>query len=161
MPHLVGSVLDIGCSANPIAVLIDPQSYIGFDINDTAVTAARQRFPEHRFCSRLPTDETFDTVIAVAVIEHLDDPAADLAAWKSVLKPDGRIVLTTPHPWSRWFHDTGATLGLFSRHASEDHNDFIDRKKMADIACQAGMRMLSHRRFLFGVNQLFVLESVH
>lgn len=159
--HLRGAILDIGCSAGPMAAEIDPQFYVGFDIDQIAIDQARQRFPLHDFRTTLPVGQVFDTVIALAVLEHLPDPTKELTAWKSVLHSDGHMVLTTPHPMARRIHDIGAGIGLFSRHASEDHEDFLDVMAMHEVAQRAGMEIGSHRRFMFGVNQLFVLRTVH
>ena len=39
----------------------------------------------------------FDTIVAGEVIEHLENPAQFLARAHEHLKPDGRLVLTTPY----------------------------------------------------------------
>ena len=39
----------------------------------------------------------FDAVYAGEILEHLADPDAALAAWVRVLRPGGRLVVTTPN----------------------------------------------------------------
>lgn len=47
---------------------------------------------------RLPfADGTFDGIVSLEVIEHMADVLAYLAELKRVLKPGGRIVISTPH----------------------------------------------------------------
>jgi SAM-dependent methyltransferase len=45
----------------------------------------------------------FDTIIAGELIEHLEDPGAFLRCAARHLKPGGRIILTTPYPFSIGF----------------------------------------------------------
>lgn len=49
--------------------------------------------------SRLPA-ASFDVVLCTEVIEHVADSPAALAGIRRVLKPGGRLVLSTPQRWS-------------------------------------------------------------
>lgn len=157
-PHLQGSVLDIGCGIGFLAGLVDPDRYLGFDIYAPAVEEARRRCPNHRFVTELSEDRRFDTVVALAVIEHLEDPVETLRHWAARLTDRGRLVMTTPHPAGQHVYDIGARLGAFSRHASDDHEALIGRGTMAALAREVGLTVTVDRRFLLGMNQLFVLE---
>ena len=42
-------------------------------------------------------DETFDTVISCETIEHLVDPVGAMREFYRMLRPGGRVVLTTPN----------------------------------------------------------------
>ena len=51
---------------------------------------------------------SFDTVVALEVLEHVRNPDACLAEIDRVLRPDGRVLLTVPFvaplhqlPWTR------------------------------------------------------------
>ncbi|MBN1513149.1 MAG: methyltransferase domain-containing protein, partial [Phycisphaerae bacterium] len=127
------------------------------------VRLARRRYPEHTF---LTLDEFqdgrtlpgFDVIVALAVIEHVDDPGDWLARLAAHLNPGGRIVLTTPHPAWRRVHDLGAAVGLFSREAAEEHHALLDEPALRELATNAGLDLIHSRRFLLGANQLFVLR---
>jgi SAM-dependent methyltransferase len=45
-------------------------------------------------------DESFDLVLCSEVIEHIADPAGALASMRRILRPGGRLVLSTPHRFS-------------------------------------------------------------
>ena len=70
-----------------------------------------------------------------------------------------RLVLTTPHPSVDMVHTLGARLGIFSRHASEEHQDLLDHAGLVQAAGRGGLSVELYRRFLLGANQLAVLRA--
>ena len=156
-----GKVLDVGCGGGALAALIAPANYLGVDVDEDVLATARRIHPHHRFSASLPTTgDAFDTVVALAVIEHVDRPASFLRMLESFLhpSPESRIVLTTPHPLLGWVHTMGASVGVFSRHSSEEHKDLLGRRRLAATAADSGLRVMLYRRFLLGANQLAVLR---
>ncbi len=94
-------VLDIGCGPADMFDLMPEVDYQGFDLNPSYVEQARKRYGDS--CRVLCADvaeylnddpSRFDVVMAIGVLHHLDDDAADslvkLAA--SALKPEGRLI---------------------------------------------------------------------
>lgn len=163
-PYLKGRVLDFGCGAGGLAVTIRATQYLGVERDRLAREQAMLSFPQHRFVSELPEiSSQFDTIVALAVIEHFKNPSHFLQMLFPYLNdlPESRVVLTTPHPLTALIHKTGATLGLFSRHASEEHEDLLDKKKLETVGNQANLRLVSYQRFLFGVNQIAVYAKGH
>jgi 2-polyprenyl-3-methyl-5-hydroxy-6-metoxy-1,4-benzoquinol methylase len=158
--YLRGRVLDFGCNDGALLAYCSAENYVGLDIAENGLNRARAKHPDVRFVAALEPDEKFDTVAALAMIEHVPNPGKLLAEWAGLLAPGGRIVLTTPHPRMEWAHTVGAKLRIFSSEAHDEHEDLLDRPKMAEIAATAGLRILVYKRFLFGANQLFVLAPV-
>lgn len=156
-PHLRGRVLDFGCGVGALSSECRPDSYLGVDIDDDSLELARRRSPAYRFQRELPDSGRFDTIVLLAVIEHVADAAGLLRRLKTLLLPQGRILLTTPHRCMDDVHAAGAWLGLFSREAGEDHERLYDSAAMRALAEQSGFLVLEERRFLLGANQLFVL----
>ena len=162
-PFLKGRILDVGCGSGALAGLIDPASYVGIEVDETSLKKAKDHFPQHSFQSALPSvSEKFDTVVSLAVIEHVQDPAVFLESLAQYLNggPDACIVVTTPHPAADWIHYMGASIGLFSMHANEEHEDLLDREKLVKIGESIGLVMVKYGRFLFGGNQLAVFAQV-
>lgn len=158
-PYLRGRVLDFGCGSGGLAALIDHDRYLGVEIDSLSLELAQRRFAAHRFMSGLPDpSEKFDTVVLLAVIEHVDEPAALLGQLAGYLTDagSGRIVVTTPHPSVEWVHEYGAAMGLFSKHAGEEHKDLLDRAKLEQAGRQAGLALMSYSRFLLGANQIAI-----
>lgn len=159
-PYLRGQVLDYGCGSGMLAAYVEPGRYFGVDTDPAMIDLARSTFPRHTFSvEELPQGRRFDTIVALAVIEHVPDPAAFLTRAIAHLAPRGSIVLTTPHPDFHFVHELGARLGFFSRAASEEHQELLDGRAMRRLAIDCGLNITGYRRFLFGANQLFLLQA--
>ena len=160
MPFVRGSVVDFGCGVGALAEHISCDRYVGVDKDSEIIDIARKSYPSHTFYTLEEFEESrgkFDTVVALAVIEHVDSVQDFMAQLKSLLMPKGIIVITTPHKSSRFIYRVGARLGLFSRAAEQEHKALFDARAMAGIAGEAGLELVEYRRFLFLLNQLIVL----
>jgi SAM-dependent methyltransferase len=75
----------------------------GIDISQTAVAYAQAQCPGAQFQvamleEKLPfADEAFAAIWCTEVVEHLFDVHAALAELNRVLRPGGKLILTTPH----------------------------------------------------------------
>ncbi len=162
LPFVRGRILDVGCGSGALASFVPAKDYAGVDVDGVALALARTRHPRHVFLRRLPPvgSDAFDTVVALAVIEHVDDIGgflSELAARLSA-EPGASIVVTTPWPALRPLHAVGAALGVFSRSARDEHKVMIGRQALAEYCAGSGLRIVAFRRFLLGVNQLAVLR---
>ncbi|MQY04444.1 glycosyltransferase family protein [Actinomadura macrotermitis] len=123
-----GEVLDIGCSQGIASILCARRGLrtVGLDSERDRIEYAladRDREPqivqdllEFRVGDARQPDlppDSFDTVLLGEVVEHLVDASPILDAARQVLRPGGRLVLTTPfgyHP----HHDHRATFYVAS-----------------------------------------------
>ena len=98
-----GVVLDVGCGlGGHLARLNTASLRVGIDPGLSGLKRGKKRFPENIFiCAnayRLPfLNDTFDTVICIDVIEHVDQPLELLKEIKRVLKQNGLLFLQTPN----------------------------------------------------------------
>lgn len=162
-PYLLGHILDIGCGSGALAALVPADHYIGVEMDAISLRQAQLRFPSHRFASILPEspDLLFDTIILLAVIEHVSDPGRFLGTLTTHLSESATacIVVTTPHPSVKWVHDIGTAFGLFSKHANEEHDVLLDRSRLEMVGIQAALKLVKYRRFLFGTNQIAIFKK--
>jgi SAM-dependent methyltransferase len=103
-------VLDIGCGTGGVLAHLGPfgRAY-GIDPSSEAAGYCRKRGVEMSLASGLDLpfpDQTFDAVLALDVIEHVDDDVGMLREARRVLRPGGVAVLTVPAlPWLWSSHD--------------------------------------------------------
>lgn len=102
----IGKILDVGCGDGYITSLIfeNFKDVIGIDISKKAIKFAREKNQGVTFvvgtCTNLPfSDESFDTIVASEVIEHINynDGKAFLKEARRVLSPKGKIIISTPN----------------------------------------------------------------
>ena len=150
-------MLDVGSSSGALARHVSRDNYVGFEIDLASKEQARRDFPGHIFLDELPS-ELFDTVVALAVVEHLSKPAVTVGEWTACTRPGGRLVLTTPHRAFRWAHEAGAKMGLSSQVAADDHETLFTKSTLVAELRKLPLTLEHYRRFLFGMNQLFVFR---
>lgn len=160
IPFLRGRVLDLGAGGGGLALFVDPDNYLGVERDARSLKDARTLFPSHSFTDSLEGAGEFDTVVSLAVIEHAADPSGFLSMLNCHLKNSiqSRIVITTPHPAVDWVHGIGAKLGLFSSHASEEHEALLGHRELLSIGEKNNLVLTHYQRFLFGANQLAIYK---
>lgn len=99
-----------------------------------------------------------DYITCIAFLEHIDHPGNFVQYSHKLLATNGRFIGTTPHPCGRLVHDSLSKIYLCSRHGAEEHTDFLGKKEIEDIARNSGGVLATYRRFLLGLNQLFVIK---
>ena len=158
IPYLRGSVLDYGCATGTLAEHVAADSYFGLDRDEDSLETARNNHPSHRFGTVDDVDnEEYDTIAALAVIEHLPDPEAFMTWCEERLRSGGHLLITTGIPQTDWLHDIGSKMGLLSREVHEEHVSIMNAKGLAGLATDK-LSLVEQKYFLFGVNHLAVFR---
>lgn len=104
LPSAYGTVLDVGCGAQPYRRLLPSHvHYIGIDTSDAGNHFGYQA-PDTLYFSgvRWPVgDESVDLVLCSEVLEHVSEPGIFLSEMYRCLRPGGRVLLTVPFA-ARW-----------------------------------------------------------
>jgi SAM-dependent methyltransferase len=107
-----GPYLDFGCGTGHLLrrlAALGPAA--GFEVSPWAAAAARATAGAvvHEHLDDIPTGG-FALVVAVHVLEHLDDDAVTsaLRTWHRVLRPGGRALVVTPDPAGRGYALSGS-----------------------------------------------------
>jgi SAM-dependent methyltransferase len=162
-------ILDVGCGSHPFFLLAAPFSRkVGVDQIEPVAGATPPGLELSRLslngAVRLPfPDASFACVSSLAVIEHLEPAGlpALMAEIRRVLKPEGRLVLTTPHAFADGILRFLARLGLVSKEEIDEHKSLFRHGHIRDLLVQAGFPAdkTRVRGFLMGLNILAVAEK--
>jgi 2-polyprenyl-3-methyl-5-hydroxy-6-metoxy-1,4-benzoquinol methylase len=167
-PYVRGDVLDVGCGPAMIKQKFGNRidAYVGVDRNAGLVEKLRVKFPDADFHAvdldegRLSLGGKFDTILLIAIIEHVFNQKHLFREVVRHLKPGGSIVITTPTPFGNdVVHRLGAAIGLFAKTAADDHIVIYNRRRLEILAREFGLKLETYRTFGFGCNQLAILRT--
>ena len=153
LPHVRGRLLDLGCGSNRLVrhysngVGVDVHPWPGADVvvDDTAAL----QWESH----------SFDTITIVAALNHIPNRAAVLNECRRVLRPGGRVVMTMLTPrTSRLWHWIRGSWDADQRERGMRPGEVFGftSKELVDLFERAGFVLLSRRRFMLGVNCLYI-----
>ena len=142
-----GRLLDVGCAAG--FFLAEARAFYdvqGVELSTWSSAYARERLNLPVFTgtlqdAHLPADH-FDVVTLWDVIEHVPEPVPVLAAAARVLKPGGRLVLSTGDWGSAYAQARGADWHLMT---PPWHLTMFSRASLQAAAERAGLRVVAWR----------------
>jgi 2-polyprenyl-3-methyl-5-hydroxy-6-metoxy-1,4-benzoquinol methylase len=163
-----GSVLEVGCGYAAVFSHYreNIDSYTGVEMTHKRVKDLRKKYPEADFYKRdldqeeLKLNGKYDTILSIAVIEHLFNQKFSFNELVKHLNPGGRIIITTPTPLGNDIvHRFGSMVGLFNNNAHDDHIVVLNKKRFEILAKEFDMKIVEYKTFQLGCNQLVVLEK--
>jgi 2-polyprenyl-3-methyl-5-hydroxy-6-metoxy-1,4-benzoquinol methylase len=99
-------IFDLGCGNGAMCGALKKQGFevVGCDPSSDGIAIATRTYPEIRFVplgvyddAQAIGESNFDVVVSAEVVEHLFSPRALPRFAKSLLKPGGHLILTTPY----------------------------------------------------------------
>jgi SAM-dependent methyltransferase len=121
------------CDQNPDTLGVDIDAE-GIDILNKHGFNTR-----HENVITMDLGQTFDTIVAGELIEHLPNPGTFLENMSRHLKPDGTLVITTPNPfyskqtWKIWRHSQPSV--------HEEHTCWFDPITLNTLCQMSGLRV--------------------
>jgi 2-polyprenyl-3-methyl-5-hydroxy-6-metoxy-1,4-benzoquinol methylase len=166
-------VLDVGCSSGYLSAPLTAAGarVVGVELDPVAAEEARS------VCAavivgdieamELPLEaSSFDAIVCGDLVEHLRDPGATLERLRPLLRPKGRLVLTTPNiaNWAmrlsllagRWRY---TDRGILDR----THAHLFTRRTLTETVESAGYRVLEldHTTPVPGIGTATVERAAH
>ena len=113
--HASGRLIDIGCGEKPYAQLMKAHvsEHVGVD-HEASLHDAHNRDLIGTAYEIPVENESFDTALCSAVLEHLEEPGAALAECFRILKHGAHAIYTVPFIWH--LHEEPRDFYRFSKH---------------------------------------------
>jgi SAM-dependent methyltransferase len=153
-PYLRGRVLDVGAGTNTLVNRYG--NGVGVDVYDwgNGVMVVEDT-------SKLPFDDaSFDTVTFIACLNHIPYREAAVCEAHRLIKPDGRLIITMINPL---LGDFGHAIWWYSEDKKrggmkEGELGGMWTSEIIRLCENAGFILETHRRFVYGMNNLYVFS---
>ena len=146
------TVLDLGCGDARLSDLLEAGSLTIADVSDVALARARARLPHATAVAIEPGaalpfhDNAFDLVLCAETLEHVRDLQMLLSEARRVLRPGGRLAVTTP-AHGRLTGLAVAVRGFEGRFDPlSPHVRFLSRRSLTRLLDSMGFDVQSLRR---------------
>ena len=150
------TICDIGCGNGNL--LYNLRNHInegmGMDKNIQKKKRGNITLQPLKIIKKLPFNKnTFDHVILLAVIEHLDQPEEVINECYRILKPNGSIIVTTPAPKSKPVLEWLAfKVGAIDAKEILDHKKYFSKKDVEMLLKKKKFKEIKTKKFQMGYN---------
>jgi ubiquinone/menaquinone biosynthesis C-methylase UbiE len=154
-------VLDIGCYQGEFLNYVEERISlgIGYDpLADETIKSDKIKIFPVSFKEPLPfPSQFFDSIVMLAVIEHISDRESIARECYRLLKPGGRIVITVPQPTVDDLLKILVRFHLADGMSLEQHTGLV-LTTLLYIFTKQGFRLKARRKFQMGFNNLIIFE---
>jgi ubiquinone/menaquinone biosynthesis C-methylase UbiE len=145
------AVLELGCATGDLLAAVRPGRGVGVDLAPRMVEKARRKYPDMDFVAAdaayFDTPERFDCILINNLLEYIVDIQSLLRNCHRLLKPRGRLLISTMNPmWSPLLR-----LGERRRLCTPDtRRNFVTAQDASNLATLSGFEVVKlTRRTLF------------
>ena len=122
-----GRALEVGCGPGELLATLGAMGFtgLGVELSQGSIEAARARLAPlgHDIHIGEAGEEyaagPYEYVIAMEVLEHIEDDLAALRQWRKLLRDDGRLLLSVPADPARW-GPSDELAGHYRRYTRDD-----------------------------------------
>ena len=134
-----GKILDIGYAGNPNKFFVG--NVMGFDLNDFGRPKNYSKIFKGNFLEieKILNNYKFDTIVAGEFIEHLENHSDFFRKCNTLLKKNGRLIISTPNPY---YYKTIIGNWLFSKgRIGGSHISVAIPRILNNVACYTGFKI--------------------
>lgn len=163
-PILMGNVFDIGCHdgylLRKLSNITERQDGVDPRLSANSISPTSE-IKKGFFPSVIEDYQmrgAYDAIFALAVFEHFSEKDIQQSAIviSRMLSPEGRLIITVPHPFVDKILDVLIFLHLIEGQALEEHHGFDPEALLSYFS--DSLRLVKRERFQFGLNNVFVFE---
>jgi len=154
-------ICDIGCGSDAyflknISGLI--KYGVGLDKDIKEYKDSKIELKNLEVFERIPLEgEKFDVITMMAALEHMDYPQEVLKESFRLLKKEGKLIMTTPTPFSKSILEILAfKLRLISKESIQEHKNYFWPKDIKKILLASGFKKENIKSYFFE----FLLNSL-
>lgn len=141
-PHCKGKILEIGCGIGNISeyFIQDNLNIVLSDLRDNYIQIVKNKFTNEVIKIDLVAEnfdqdyalllESFDTVFALNVVEHIKDDELAVANCKKLLKKGGHLIILVP-AYQSLFNNFDVELEHFRRYTHKTLKNIISKNNLA------------------------------
>ena len=138
-------ILEVGCGTGDILSYLNPKKGLGIDVSEGMINRARKKFSnepnlifKNSSLEDLKVNESFDYILLIDVLEHLDDVDTGIEKLKDISRSDSKVILLTANPhWSLILH----VLEKMKLKMPEGPHKWVSLKELEPILQEKGFRI--------------------
>lgn len=149
-------VLDVGCGGGLLSEAMAKKgaAVVGLDANESLINVAKLHALESELCIDYQTNTAeqfaednkgrFELVTCLELLEHVPDPALLIASLSAMLKPQGKLVVSTVNRNPKSFVQAIVTAEHFLRlvpKGTHEYKKFIKPSELSKWCVQAGLEI--------------------
>lgn len=155
------SVLELGCATGDLLAAVQPSRGVGIDLSRRMVEKARSKHPQLEFIEAdatfFDTEERFDRILIHNALEYVEDIQGLLRNCRRLLKPRGRVLISSVNPmWT-------PLLRLGERHRlciPDARRNFVTGQDTANLLSLNGFEIVKLTRRMLLPKKIPVLTSL-
>jgi len=164
-PETMENVFDIGCDDGYLLKILGPITKRPDGV-DPRLIANSIRSQSETKIGLFPSvvedyqmQGAYDAIFALAVFEHFSekDIRQSASVIARMLSPEGRLIITVPHPFVDKILAALIFLHLIEGRAIDEHHGFDPEALLTLFS--GSLRLIKRERFQFGLNNIFVFRK--
>ena len=154
------TLLDIGCDRGNLKEYLSKEiDYVGIDVKSKEFFKLKCKYIQMDVEDNLSSLGEVECITMVAVIEHLKNPKKAIKNIFEILKPSGRLIITTPTKLGDKIYQRMSKIGLVSSNAARQHQSIFDVEDLTKLLKSEGFDIVKAHTFEFGLNQLVIAKK--